>query len=120
MTRELVAYADVLLTRSSLDARAACWVARAALEDIVRDKVQERSTLQVGGATMRSLLACLDVVNSEDEGFNRDAHHAWLGLSDLCHEHAYQIRPAPSEVKHLVRMVRDLDESSADAEGKAG
>ncbi len=36
------------------------------------------------------------------------AEYAWNRLSDACHQHAYQLTPTYSEVRHLVGLVEEL------------
>ena len=88
--------------------RAACWLARTALEDIVRDLLA-RKGLDPGGASMRTLLGCLEVAYSEDDPtVAATADYAWTRLSSASHQHAYELSPTFSEAEHLLTLVRGL------------
>lgn len=84
--------------------RGACWLARAALEDAVRFRLESRG-LSTGAASMRALLGCLEVSFSDDPAVSRAANHAWIGLSNASHHHAYELAPTVSEVRHLITLV---------------
>jgi hypothetical protein len=90
--------------------RCACWLARAALEDLVRQQVEARG-LGTGHGSMRSLLTCLEVATSDTPDLARSARYAWLGLSQAAHHHAYELAPTVSETRHLVGLVDDLQSS---------
>lgn len=90
--------------------RSACWLARAALEDAVRGHLTARG-YHPGSASMRSLLACLEVVSHADSQPARAAKHAWLGLSQASHHHAFELSPTVSEVRHLIGLVAMLIET---------
>lgn len=88
--------------------RAACWLARLALEDAVRQALLARG-LQPGDASMRSLLSCLESVYCED---NPDlvsrTEYAWSGLSKAAHLHAFELAPTVSEARNLLAIVESL------------
>lgn len=94
--------------------RAACWIARAALESAVDDLLD---TKQSGApeATMRSKLTVLQVAFSQDETVPVRADYAWSRLSQACHHHAFELAPTAGEVGHLIHLVETLanDVSSA-------
>ena len=90
--------------------RCACWLARAALEDLVREQVEARG-FGAGHGSMRSLLTCLEVATSDSPDLARMARYAWLGLSQAAHHHAYELAPTISETRHLVGLVDDLQRS---------
>lgn len=84
--------------------RMAAWVARAALEDVVRQGLQARG-MATGRATMRSSLSCLESVA---QPLAEQAEFAWSRLSSACHHHAFEMAPAASEVRALIDTVRRL------------
>jgi hypothetical protein len=93
--------------------RAACWIARAALESAVDDllAIQNRDAPE---ATMRSKLTVLQVAFQSDEpNVPAVAEYAWSGLSRACHHHAFELSPPASEVQHLIGLVRELADTAA-------
>jgi hypothetical protein len=87
--------------------RAACWVARSALEVVVSDLLAQRS-YSPGDASMRSRLSCLEVAYADRPALVLTAEYAWSGLSNACHHHAFQLSPSLAEARHLVGLVRQL------------
>lgn len=105
----LLAQADGLLrgaiTIPSESLRGACWLGRAALEEAVRQQLQDAGH-PVGTASMRSMLACLEsATGPSTPQLARDANYAWIGLSQASHHHAYELAPTVTEVQHLLRLV---------------
>jgi hypothetical protein len=99
--------------------RAACWVARSALEVVVSDLLAQRS-YSPGDASMRSRLSCLEVAYADRPALVLTAEYAWSGLSNACHHHAFQLSPSLAEARHLVGLVGQLaDECSVGRAAKA-
>ncbi|WP_406032210.1 hypothetical protein OG801_27335 [Nocardioides sp. NBC_00163] len=85
--------------------RGACWLARGALEDGVHNLLSAYGH-DVGSATMRTKLGCLEsALADHDPDLARTARYAWLGLSELCHHHAYELTPTVGQARHLLEMV---------------
>ncbi|WP_344296620.1 hypothetical protein [Agromyces neolithicus] len=92
--------------------RAACWLARVALEDAVRDLLQRKS-LEPGEGNMRSLLVCLEVAYLEDyAALVVRAEYAWSRLSDASHHHAFELGPTFGEVNGLIDAVALVEAGS--------
>lgn len=93
--------------------RAACWIARAALESAV-DHMLASENLDAPEATMRSKLTVLQVAFQTDEpNVPAVAQYAWSALSRACHHHAFELTPPASEVQHLIGLVRELADPAA-------
>ena len=90
-------------------ARAACWVARSALEDELRSLLRVKGA-DVEGANMRSVLVALRVVAGDDPGVTLRAEYAWARLSDASHHHAYELAPTLGEARALVDLVEWIAE----------
>lgn len=89
--------------------RGACWLARAALEDAVRDLLHTRRC-HPGNASMRVQLACLESAYLDlPDSPIRTARHAWAGLSMASHQHAYELAPTVDEVAHLIDLVSRVE-----------
>ena len=82
--------------------RAAAVFARTALEHVV-DAALLAKGHDLSGAGMRVRLICLHTI--VDPASGRTAEIAWAGLSQGCHQHAYELCPTWAEVQHLVAMV---------------
>jgi hypothetical protein len=88
--------------------RAACWLARLALEDAISQALMVKG-LQPGSASMRSLLSCLESAYCEDDPeLVARAEYAWSGLSKAAHYHAFELSPTVSEARNLLAIVEDL------------
>ena len=85
--------------------RMACWLARSALEEAVRNRLLERGR-PTGTASMRTMLTCLEVAYADDPALVDGAEHAWAGLSNACHRHAFQLSPTAQETQRLIDTVR--------------
>lgn len=85
--------------------RMSCWLARAALEMAVRDRLEARNR-PPGTASMRSLLTCIEVAYADDPALIDRSEHAWAGLSNACHHHAFQLTPTAEEAQRLIDSVR--------------
>ncbi len=88
--------------------RAACWLARAALEDALLGLLRDRGC-DPGRASARSLLTCLQSLYGDDDpDLVLRAEYAWSGLSAASHLHAYELTPTLAEVCHLIDLVTAL------------
>lgn len=95
--------------------RGACWLARAALEEAVRNHL-ETAGYQTGDATARTLLACFESVHRANPSHAQTARLAWIGLSHAAHHPAYELAPTVAEVRQLIALVAQV----AAATGHAG
>jgi hypothetical protein len=114
----LVQASAVLGEATAYSNRAACWIARAALESAVDDLLDTRHC-SAPEASMRSKLTLLQVAFGQDDGVPARAGYAWNGLSQACHHHAFELAPTVSEVRHLIHLVDTLvaDAAKAASEG---
>ena len=87
--------------------RRACWLARAALEDLIDDLLRTKG-ITADRASERAKLSCLEGAYPEDRALAHKAQYAWNRLSDACHQHAYQLSPTYVEVRHLMGLVEEL------------
>lgn len=88
--------------------RAACWIARNALEEEVR-RLLLAKRLDPGRASMRSQLSCLEAsYRDENPSVVLDAEYAWARLSAAAHHHAFELDPSITEVRHLLNLVSNL------------
>lgn len=55
---------------------------------------------------MRSLLTCFEVAYSDDPLLVDDAEYSWAGLSNACHQHAFELGPTAIEAQRLIDAVR--------------
>lgn len=92
--------------------RLACWLARAALEDTVRELLRNKHC-DPGTASMRSLLGCLEVAYQHQPDLATKAEFAWSALSRTAHHHAFELSPTLTEARHLVSLVRQIQASLA-------
>ena len=118
MTTDLTLQARLLLdggvALSNQSIRAACWLARLALEDAVRQALVAKN-LDPGDASMRSLISCLESAYSDDRpDLVIHAEYAWAGLSRAAHYHAFELSPTLSEARNLLALVGGL---SLDGDG---
>ncbi len=91
--------------------RAACWIARTALELGVT-AILDENRRPCADASMRTKLICLDSVAAAPDPVKIAAHAAWAGLSRASHQHAYELAPTVGEVRELLSMVSRVVESS--------
>lgn len=91
--------------------RRACWLARAALEELIVGFLNARG-VTADRASERARLSCLEGVYIDDRAMVQKAEYAWNRLSDACHQHAYQLAPTYSEVRHLLGLVEELASQS--------
>ena len=90
--------------------RAAAWITRSALEDILVNLVRVKG-LEAGRASTRTLLGCVEVLYSDDSTpVGARAQYAWDGLTRAAHHHAYELSPTHAEVQALLDVVKRLDE----------
>ena len=89
--------------------RMACWLVRSALEQAVRDRLTEAGR-PPGGGTMRSLLTCLEVAYADQPMVVTRAQHAWVGLSNACHHHAFELSPTATDVQEFIDSVGAIAE----------
>ena len=89
--------------------RAACWIARAALESALDDHLQAKNH-GADRATMRSKLTILHVALGSDSQTASKAEYAWSRLSWACHHHAFQLSPGVTEVRDLIDLVAAIEE----------
>ena len=100
-----------LLAAAAHANRRSCWLARAALEDIIDRLLARKGVVPGERASGRSKLTCLEVAYADSPGLAAKAHYAWSRLSEACHQHAYQLSPTYSETKHLLDLVAALSEA---------
>lgn len=96
----------------------ACWLARAALEGVIIDLLTAKG-VTADRASERAKLSCLEGIYVGDRDLVHKAEYAWSRLSDACHQHAYQLAPTYSEVRHLVGLVEELASLSEDKRKEA-
>lgn len=88
--------------------RAAAWVTRSALEEVIHGLIRAKD-FEPGRASVRSLLSCIEVLY-QDEAPNlaTASQYAWDSLSQASHHHAYELAPTHSEVSALADVVENL------------
>lgn len=102
----LVEQAQTLLDGNAPERnRMACWLARAALEAALRERLDARGRPS-GAASMRSVLTCFEVAYADAPALVDGAEHAWAGLSNACHHHAFELSPTAAEAQRLIDTVR--------------
>lgn len=87
--------------------RRACWLARAALEGLIDERLASQGIV-ASAASERAKLSCLEGSYVNDRELVAKAEYAWSRLSDACHQHAYELSPTYAEVRHLLDLVREL------------
>lgn len=88
--------------------RAAAWVTRSVLEDLIR-RLVEAKECEPGYASTRTLLGCIDVLYADEAPHIASlAQYAWDGLSQASHHHSYELAPTHAEVTALVELVDDV------------
>lgn len=109
---ELLGQAQTTLDGTSVSRnRMACWIARAALEEAVRARLAEKGR-PTGTSSMRSLLTCFEVAFGDDPLLVDDAEYSWAGLSNACHQHAFELGPTASEAQRLIDAVCRVADAS--------
>lgn len=97
--------------------RVAAILGRQALEELIVERLAVLGA-EMPGATTRSKLICL---RGLDDPVAADrAVVAWDGLSRACHQHAYELSPAPGEIAYLLGLVEALLEPSAAGAASTG
>lgn len=108
----LLEQAESLLGNPSIPARhrgrAACWLARAAFEEVVGNLLRANGH-DPGSASMRTKLSCLEAafVGTRPD-LAAHAEYAWALLSSASHQHAYELSPTEAECRHLIGLVHIL------------
>lgn len=92
--------------------RAACLLARQALESVV-DLLLLNRGFGCPDATMRSRLIALGQAYADQPTLAYRASTAWWRLSGNCHHHAYELDPTPAEAASVVADVRWLADQAA-------
>lgn len=88
--------------------RAAAWVTRSALEDILRDLIRAKG-LETGSANTRTLLGCIEVLYQDDAPqLANNAQYAGDSLSQAAHHHAYELALTHAEVASLTELVKKI------------
>lgn len=88
--------------------RAAAWITRTALEEILTDLIRVKR-LEPGRASARTLLGCIEALyEKEAPHIASAAQYAWDSLSRASHHHAYELAPTHAEVSALTDLVREL------------
>lgn len=88
-------------------ARAACWVARQALELLIDQFLRHRN-LEPGRSTTRTRLIALGIAYGGDPDLSYRASTSYWRLSAACHHHAFELGPTQAEAVSLVAQVRSL------------
>lgn len=103
---DLLEQAEYMLAGdSSHGNRIACWIARVALEGAI-DELLAQANRPAPHATTRSKLTVLEIAYLSEPAIPQGAEYAWGGLSQLCHQHAFELTPSAAEVRHLLDLVR--------------
>lgn len=86
--------------------RTVALLARQALETSLAELWTKRG-VKIGWATERAQLLCLPQVLG-DRRLSADAALAWSGLSEACHQHAYDLAPTAGELGAWLDTVDEL------------
>jgi hypothetical protein len=86
--------------------RAVALLGRQALESSLADLWAKRE-VKIGWASERSQLLCLPQVLN-NRRLAEDTTLAWNGLSEACHQHAYNLPPTAGELASWLEIVDDL------------
>ena len=87
--------------------RATAFLTRQALE-LTLDDLWRRRAPGVQQCSARAQLLCLPTYLRGDENLAKRASYAWGGLSRACHQHAYELSPAASELQGWIETVEEL------------
>lgn len=101
----------------SIATRAAAFLARRALEDATQTLCRSAGA-SIDRATMRSQLVVVRVLHGQQVADT--ATIAWIGLSNACHHHAYELTPTVDEVRHWLALVAGLSAQTSAAHTSAG
>jgi hypothetical protein len=107
MTALLAKAHEQLESAGPYSLRRACWLARAALEQMIETRLKSKG-IQASNASERAKITCLEGAYADDRDFVFRVEYAWNRLSDACHQHAYQLAPTYGEVGHLINLVESL------------
>ncbi|OBG82603.1 hypothetical protein A5733_14945 [Mycobacterium sp. NS-7484] len=108
---ELLSYAEQVLDGTVRlgvrGPRTAALLARCAFEDWLDEMSAPWATQAETDRppTTSSKLVALGALHGNELG--EQAKTAWNGLSRAVHHHAYELQPSVTEVRYLVRLVRD-------------
>ena len=86
-------------------ARAACWLSRRGLEDLLTELLLARS-VDPGTGNTRSRLICLATAYADQPRLVTALTTAWDQLSRACHHHAYELDPTSTEARHLLTSLQ--------------
>ncbi|SEH47732.1 hypothetical protein SAMN04489835_0261 [Mycolicibacterium rutilum] len=104
-------YADKLLDgQFGLGARGprtAALLARSVLEEWIEEQSASWVSPTLGYPTTRSKIIALGAVRGAEGERTR---RVWHRLSRAVHHHAYELQPTVSEIRQLVRAVRELQQ----------
>lgn len=111
---KLVEVAALQLEQNDPNAiRRAAWLTRSALEETIETLLAAKHMETGTSTSARAKLSCLEAVYRDSEPHTASrAQYAWSRLSEACHQHAYELSPTYSEVKHLIEIVRGLTAST--------
>lgn len=111
-----LAYAEGLLSgrieAAGDTGRIAAFVARRAVERLIDRYCEERCGRLLDPDlpspwTRARWASKLAIVLAKDEDYGRTLIYAWVQLSNLCHEHAYELAPTVDEVRNLCLTVTE-------------
>jgi hypothetical protein len=107
---EFLDYADRLLDGEfglgARGPRTAALLARTVLEEWLDEQSASWSSPTLGFPTARSKIVALATIRGTSVG--ERTRRVWHALSRAVHHHAYELQPSVSEIRHLVRAVREL------------
>ncbi len=118
MSALLGAARDQLTSAAPLSLRRACWLARAALEEAIDERLRACGII-AQNASERAKLSCLEGIYADQRELSATIDYAWGRLSEACHQHAYELSPTYAEVEHLICLVGEVSSGSVDV-GSAG
>ena len=87
--------------------RAAGWLARAELEDVLVGLILAKGA-DPGRSSVRTRLCCIEVLYRDSPDVAGKAQFAWDSLSQAAHHHSYDLGPTHAEVAAAVELVADL------------
>ena len=89
--------------------RRACWLARSAMEERLDALLLARDIETGPHASTRSKLSCLEAAYADEPELANRAQYLWSRLSEACHQHAYELSPTYTEVRHLLDLLHNLE-----------
>lgn len=101
----------ILATRNvrGSSSRTAAFLARRALEENIDNRCAALGVVAPWASTRSKLI----LLRALDPAVGDRAANAWNRLSSACHVHAYELRPAVSEVSDLCHVVAEVLSSEA-------